>query len=45
MSQYSITVSGQISDPMFFKAVSIGRALERLHYDRVKVEYNQFFET
>jgi len=25
---------------MFFKAVSIGKALERLYYDQVKVEYN-----
>jgi len=33
MSHFSITVSGQITDPLFFKAVSIGRALERLHFD------------
>lgn len=45
MSQTNITVSGQITDPQFFKAVSIGKALERLHPDKVKVEYHQFFET
>jgi|APGre2960657444_1045066.scaffolds.fasta_scaffold426290_1 hypothetical protein len=45
MTNFSITVSGPITNPMFFKAVSIGRALERLHYDSVKVEYHQFFET